>query len=263
MYTAKLVIKNKIIMFKNKKIWKQKFALKKGGAPRLELYSEEGEGKWKNVSVRIDGKEIGRIENRKQLSRGVDFNLEDGSILSFKTQRNFKLNISGQPYILINRKPVPGSDARGKFILAYSIIFLIAIQTFWGNVLLDILRIVSPTKESGITPLDSSDPAHILAYSIVMVAFYGVISIVFAVLGFLVRSKSKIALWLAIILYGIDTIIATVEFVSKINSLSTAAVSSSPDSPGSTLVRMVFHVFLLIWMWQGLKAIDEIKKIEF
>jgi hypothetical protein len=247
-----------------KKIWKQKFALKKGGAPRLELYSEEGEGKWKNVSVRIDGKEIGRIENRKQLNKGVDFHLEDGSILSFETQRNFKLNISGQPYILINRKPVPGSDARGKFILAYSIIFLIAVRTFWGNVLLDFLRIVSPTKDSGITPLDSSDPAHILAYSIVLLVFYGVMSIVFAVLGFLVRSKSKIALWLAIILYGIDTII---DFISVVGLFGTTTASSPATSPGSYLAHYVFFVvvriFLLIWMWQGLKAIDEIKKIEF
>lgn len=245
-----------------KKIWKQKFALKKGGAPRLELYSEDGEGKWKDVSVRIDGKEIGRI-NWEKLIRGVDFYLEDGSILSFTTQGNFKFSISGQPSILINRKPVPGSDARVKFILAYSIIFLIAFQTFWGNVLFDILRIVSPTKESGVSPLNSSDPAHMLTNSIAMIAVYGVISIALAVLGFLVKSKSKIALWLAIISYGIDTIITTIESVSKINSVSTASVYGSPDSPVRILVFMVFRVFLLIWMWQGLKAIDEIKKIEF
>jgi hypothetical protein len=65
-----------------KKIWRKRFALTQGGPPRLELFSEEGE--WKNVSVRLDGKEIGMV-SRKTLNKGhIEFNLENGSILRFQ-----------------------------------------------------------------------------------------------------------------------------------------------------------------------------------
>jgi hypothetical protein len=225
-------------MLKNKKVWKQKFSLRKGGAPRLEFFSEEGE--WKNVSVRFDGKEVGKIANKKILHQGVDFNLEDGSKLSVKqkTANIFDIELD----IRINGEPIPGSesDPERKLASASSVLFALAILNFINIVIL---------------LLQGFGSIALVILGIVYISIY-------SILGFCVMSKSKIALKLALVLYIIDNILYvwnSLEAKSQQPLSSLLDGSSQFDSQmlvGITMVRVSFW----LTMYGGLKAINDLKR---
>jgi hypothetical protein len=232
-------------MFKEKKIWKQKFAFKQGGAPRLELYSNEGEGKWKNVSVRVDGKEIGRIENPRQVKRGVDFHLEDGSILSFKKNSGFRLGLSDQPCIFINGKLVPGSDAWRKFVGAYRSIFMIASLKIYGTALPFIMLASTEVKpnEIGLAPPEFSNKTE---YMFILFFEGLIVSTIYIVLGFLVKAKSKTALMLSITLCLIEIFLAF-------------SVISMGGRVGDLFWSRLFLIGIIL---QGFQAIAKLKSSE-
>lgn len=251
MYTAQLASKNQIIMFKNQKTWKQKFSLRQGGAPRLELYSEKGA--WKNVSIRVDGKELGKIDNMLILNKGVDFNLEDGSILRFEPARggkanSFRLEVARYKYprILINGKPIPGSDALKKLVMAYTAIFVLAALDVFVLVLTVPGAITTISHGSSNAQLDKS-----LTMVIVQMAVLILINIV---LGFLVKSMSKIALIFAILLHGSRLIFLGFFFISALFVFQKSIVFN----PGVWIVICVY-VICLIWMYKGFSAIKELR----
>jgi hypothetical protein len=240
-------------MPKTKNVWKQKFALKPGGAPRLEFFSEEGE--WKNVSVRLDGKEIGKITNKAMLGQGVDFNLENGSILRIQLKMFFG-HYFPELYIFINGKPVPGSAPKPgsashtnkKFIEAYSAIF--------GTPFFNVMTLVTVLFSGFLISSLYSDTFFWYKNStfVLINAIYLLIGgIIFTFLGFLVKAKSKIALICAVIFYGIDIIL----FLWNLYLWN--SVKLYIDSR-VVVGLMIMRIYFLITMWEGIKAIDDLKR---
>jgi len=58
---------------------KQAFAFERDGPKRLEV---SWKGRWKNVTVQLDGAPIGTVPGQKELSAGQEFQLPDGSTLT-------------------------------------------------------------------------------------------------------------------------------------------------------------------------------------
>jgi hypothetical protein len=223
-----------------KKIWRKRFALTQGGPPRLELFSEEGE--WKNVSVRLDGKEIGMV-SRKTLNKGhIEFNLENGSILRFQ---NPSLSLIGVFTGTQNINPEITIDGQTLYEhvtpiqslkYAYNSIFVISGFGFLQFIILMFFH--------SATAQPSSDFFY---RAIVELA----ISVVFLILGFMVRSRSKTALSIAIVLYGIECILSLWLFITQFN-----IQSFTIQSLGWFSLRIV----LLLCMFGGFSAIDDLKR---
>jgi hypothetical protein len=232
-------------------VWKQKFALKLGGAPRLELYSEKAA--WKNVSIRVDNKKIGNVDNLLRLKKGFDFHLEDGSVLRFESghQGNgFRLEIARYKYprILINGNPIPGSDALKKLVRAYVAIFAIAaFYTFFLVLSLPryIILLFTLSDPSLSSNYGIYEALRILTPQLLILIVWISVNIF---LGFLVKDKSKPALIFAIILNGINLLI--LGFVTVIDLSSSSLVIG--------LLLLCFHAICWIRICEGLAAIKEL-----
>src|SRR3989338_8646289 len=82
----------------------RKYALERGGIRKLEI---SWRILWKNITVRLDGKEIGSIANQKELIAGREFSLIDGSILKVKLIQGFAPELQ----VTKNGQAIPGSDS--------------------------------------------------------------------------------------------------------------------------------------------------------
>jgi hypothetical protein len=227
-------------MFK-KKIWKRKFALTQGGPPRLELFSEEGE--WKNVSVRLDGKEIG-IVSRGILEKGyVEFNLGNGSILRFQLPSDsiigfFTGPFNSNPEITFDGKVLYEHVTPIQFLkYAYNSIFLIS-GFGLAQLIISILLYFTSTQQA-------SDFLNRAITSFV-------ISLIFLILGFMVRSRSKTALSIAIVLFSIDFILYLWNLITQFNIQS----FDLRLTIGSIAIRIILFLFMFI----GFSAVDDLKK---
>jgi len=151
----------------------QKFSFKKGEPVRLEVLWK---WLWKDVSILLDGQEIGRFANRKMLKEGREFYLQDGSVLKIKLSSSWFAPLLE---VLHNGKPLPGSgsDPNIKLALAYSYIFFIGGVT----IIHGLIVVSSKTPQGG----------------------FGMIIIggIYIFLGFLVKRQSMIALAIAFVVY--------------------------------------------------------------
>jgi hypothetical protein len=237
-------------MSKTKNVWRQKFALKPGGALRLEILSQLG----KKASIRLDDKEIGKItDDDSELRQGIDFNLEDGSTLRVQL-RTFIIGIGlDRLNIFINRNLVA-----------------VALHPYPEHKLIEAYEHISGTPFFNVTVLvpwvflgfiSSSLQLDILFwYKNSTLVFINVIylltgGIFFASLGLLVKAKSKIALAFSIILYGIDIIL----FLWNLYLWSSTQININD---GLAFMLVLVRVKFLIAMCPGFKAIDILKQIE-
>ena len=100
----------------------KQLALEKGGPLRLEV---EWQGNFKDFEVRLDGALLGSFADKKALSEGQVFTLQDGSRLEVKLQTTALL-----PELSLTRDgaPLPGSDAdpEQRVTAAANMIFFVA-----------------------------------------------------------------------------------------------------------------------------------------
>lgn len=203
---------------------KQQLALEPGGAKRLEISYGMN---WKNISIKLDGREIGVIPDQKALKEGRAFKLDDGSDLSLQLARSA---FSTELRVLRNGKPLPGSasDPATKLTTSYSVIFFVG----------GLSAVIGLLAEVGNVEFLRGFGAG---------WFTVIVGVIFIGLGFLVRQRMLLALYAAIALYALDAVLLVV----------TAVGVPGGRAPVSGIV---LHVIFLIFMYQGVGAIQELDR---
>src|SRR5258708_17350286 len=204
---------------------KQKFALERGGPKRLEC----SWGAWfRNFKVKLDGNVVGTFANKKELHKGKEFLLPDSSKLNVRLEKS-RLSLYR------NGKAVPNSygDPVRKLNTAVGLIYFIAILTA-------VVGVVSPALQSGSKNFSGSGTTILLVISLGLAGLY-------AFLGFLVRQRVRVALWLALGLYSIDTVLGLL-FVVRGNSL--------------LIFSVVFRFLVLYYLYQGFAGFKSLKQEE-
>jgi hypothetical protein len=202
---------------------KQSFALEEGGDHRLEITWEK---LYKNGVVSIDGQEIGVLSDQKTLYRGLEYDLPDGSMLSFRLVKQLT---SIEFHVLRDGKPLPGStsDPQSRLANAYTTTYFIA---GW-NLLLGLISIlfnIQFLQQSGI------------GFSSIL------FGLLFLVLGYFVQHKSSLALMVAVVVFVLNGFTNIIHTTAQGNGLSSAGT--------------VIMIVLLVPMFQGFGAIKAMKR---
>ncbi len=202
---------------------KKNLAFDEKGPKRIELSWKIF---WKDFTVSFDGQEIGRMNGRQELTAGWEFDLPDGTVLTVRLVNRF---LSPELQVLRNGEPLPGSgsDPNQKVKIASGIIFFIG----GLNTILSLVSIGS--KSVFLTGMG-------IGYA--SLAF----GCVFLLLGFFVLKRSAVALILALVLLALDALFGMY-----------AGISGSGRMPAGGLVM---RIFFIIFIYQGLAAIRDIKK---
>lgn len=205
---------------------KIKYALEKGGPKRLEI---SWTGNWKNVSIRLDGNEIGTFADAEEMKAGKEFTLPDGSSLKIQLERTLKFPLI---QILRDGKPLPtGMPQPAKRLsMAYQMVFLIGAVNLIGG-------LTNKVFQSRLLGLSVSGLYLIIA------------GCIFLILGFFVMKKSKIALSIAVGLIFIDMIslIFLIFVRSSINFIL-------------LIVMIAFRLIILLILAQAFGAIKILKQ---
>jgi hypothetical protein len=202
---------------------KLSFALEKGQPKRLEVDVKYG---FKEATVKFDGIQLLTIPDKQSLLRGVDALLPDNSTVHIQLQPGFAQN---RILVTRNGEPLPGSggDPQTTLKTAYGIIYVVA----GFGMIAGILALV----------LNNS-----FLYDLGLGWGTLIMGAIFAVLGFFTQRKSKAALIIAIVLYGVDAITGLV-----LNAMAGASFSTA-----SLVTKIIFIGFMI----PGVRAIDELKK---
>ncbi len=201
---------------------KQSYALEAGGQKRLDV---AWSGIYRNVTVSLDGAQVGVIPDQKALTKGQEFRLPDGSTVSVQLVSTF---MTTELRVARNGQPLPGSssDPRSRLRNAYLMVYIVG----GLNIVLGLL-------------------ATLLKVELLQQLGVGFGSILFGLmflgLGFFVQRRSSFALIVAIVLFAIDGLAGM------------ALVAASGATPG--FGGLFARVILLIPMFQGLGAIKELK----
>ena len=199
------------------------YALEPNGPKRLEV---SWKAMWKEFTVKVDDRVVGRASGQKELREGKRFRLKDGSHLSVKLINK----LTGvELEILHDGQPLPGTsaDPAARLKNAYRTVFLVA----GLNVVLGLVAVLveAPFLQA------------------LGVGFYSIIfGLVLLVLGFFVKRQSQVALILAIAIFALDGILGFVLMSAEGVVLS----------PGGLLGR----ILLLLPMVQGIPGIRALKQ---
>jgi hypothetical protein len=198
------------------------YALEPGGPKRLEV---SWKAMWKEFTVKVDDRVVGRASGQKELREGKRFRLKDGSHLSVKLVNK----LTGvELEILHDGQPLPGTsaDPAARLKNAYRTVFLVA----GLNVVLGLVAVLleAPFLQA------------------LGVGFYSILfGLVLLVLGFFVKRQSQVALILAIAIFALDGVLGFVLMSAE----------GVVPSPGGLLGR----ILLLVPMVQGISAIRVLK----
>jgi hypothetical protein len=199
------------------------YALEPGGPKRLEV---SWNAMWKEFTVRVDDRVVGRVSGQKELREGKQFRLKDRSTLSVRLQNK----LTGvELEILHDGQPLPGTSADPATRLknAYGIVFFVA----GLNIVLGSVAVLF-------------EAPFLQALGI---GFYSILfGLVFLVLGFFVKRKFQFALLLAIVVFALDSILGVIF----------AMTSGVTPSAGGLLAR----ILLIIPMIQGIPAMCALKQ---
>jgi hypothetical protein len=145
---------------------------------------------WRGATVWLDGREIGTAPDKQALLRGQELKLPDGSMLKIRLTQSL---LGSELHILRNGQPIPGSASHPetKIKTAYWILFLIAGINILFGVVARVLH-VNMLGEMGIGDFSLAS------------------GVIFAILGYLVRRHSPLALYAGIALYAADTLLGLV-----------------------------------------------------
>ncbi len=197
---------------------KMNYALGKSQPPRLEI-SWKGLG-WKNVTIKLDGLEIGKIPGKKDLEEGREFTLDKNTTLKVQLVKRFN---SWELQVLVNGQPVPGSasDPSRRLAVAYGMVFFVTAVNIIIGIIAEVLK-VDFLLDNGIG-----------VYSVI----FGVIM---GIMGVLVwKKQSSAALGIAVALLIIDGIMGLI---------------------AGSFAGLVVRIFMLIPMFGGFSAIKELKE---
>ena len=202
------------------------FVFDAGGPPRLTLSWGMF---WKNLTVTVDGLQVGTIAESAALKAGQEFRLPDGSTLSIRLDQGF-----GKADLLVLRdgKPLPGSagDPVTQANTAATLLFVIA----GLNALLGVIAVAIQSRV-----LDDLG----LGWSSLCVA------VVYGGLGFAVRRfRSRAALAIGMALFALDGL-ATL-------ALSVGAGGRPPTG------GIIFRIFLLTAMARAYPALAQVQALE-
>lgn len=202
---------------------KMTYALEPGGPKRLEV---SWNAMWKDFTVKVDDRVVGRASGPKELREGKKFRLKDGSTLNIRLRNK----LSGvELEILRDGQPLPGTSADPETRLknAFGIVFFISVL----NTVLGMASVLFPasfwqTVGIGVPSI--------------------VFGLVFLVLGLLVKRKSQVALWVAIAVFALDGILGFVFMMTE---------GVTPGAGG-----LLARILLVIPMIQGVPAIRALKQ---
>jgi hypothetical protein len=172
-----------------------KYALEKG-EPRRLVISWKSVWKIKDVTICLDGTEIGSIADKNDLEAGQPFPLEGGTL---------KIRFDGKKLLAFKDGQLLVADPTPQLRLAYGIIFFIAGIDIIIGMAAELLQ-VELLKELGID------------YT------YIIIGVIFLALGFFVRRMSRIALRIAVGLYALDAILTFIIGISMGKFLITGLI---------------------------------------
>jgi hypothetical protein len=199
------------------------FALEPGGTPRLGV---SWSGGFKDLSISLDGRPVATFDDPKELKHKQRVELPDGSVLEVQVASPFLL-----PELLLTRdgEHVPGSsgDPATRHAAAWQVVAAVAVL----NVVVGLL--VELFDAGFLRGIGAGWPS----------VFAG---LVYAVLAWLVRGGSLVALGIAVALFVLDGL-----FV-----MASAARGGGTPPVGGLVVR----AFLLVPMLRGFPAIRELAR---
>ncbi len=203
----------------------QTFALDQA---KTETVTINWRGIWKDVTVAHNGTKLGEpFANLAALKQGRDFTLPGGRTLNVKFDAGFGKN---RLELTVDGRPVAGSgsDPRVEHKLAYGVIWFVA-----G--LSALLGVLGMTGVAFLAQLGFGWPSLVAGA-------------VFAVLGYFVRQKSRVALALAIALFAVDGVIT---------------LAASMDGGGRVpTTAIIMRVLLILPMIRGFSAIKRVEDLE-
>jgi len=237
---------------KEEEMPKLKYALERGGDKSLEI---SWKGQWKNTEVRLKGNLIGAIPNQKELRTGQIFQLPDGTSLIVQL-------VKSELRVLRNDKPLPGSnsDPATRLAQAFGIVYFIA----GLNIALGFIALILQVEF-----------LQTLGFGIISVA----IGFIFLLLGFFTQRRSRIALIVALIIYGLDCALALFSVAPFLLSIvSMVATGFNTDVHwalrrqageflqvnaffiGILTFTIIMRLYFLSALGQGVGAINALKK---
>lgn len=177
------------------------------------------------MAVRLDGQEIGVIPDQKALRQGQTFTLPDGSVLEVKlvpqfTSVSLELRRDGQPL------PGTSADPEQRLQGAYGILFLLG----GINIVLGLIAVFFQI-------------AFLLMLGLNLISV--IMGCIWLTLGFFVRRRSLVALFLALGLYTLDGVLFLV-----------SAVDMGLNPTGGLFMRAIFFIA----MAQGVSALKALKQ---
>jgi len=196
----------------------QNFALEQDGSKRLRVVSKMFSS---HYTFYLDGQLLGQIEDAKDLKKGRDFTLPDGTKLNVRQKSTFG---STELQLFRNGTPLPESNAdpQKRLQISYGFIYAIGVINIVGGIVLLL------TQTSSVGGLELKFVSAIAT------------GIIYLVLGFFVQRRSKIALGVAVIGFVFDTL---------------SMVLSGVAGPGVLVTRFVFFVMPII---KGFGAIHDL-----
>lgn len=205
------------------------YALEENGGKRLEISWAERSfnGRWKDVTLRLDGETVGTVPGWTDLSAGHEFPLPDGSTVEVRVEWTRALTEHGLR-VLRDGQPLPGSptDPATTLRWTYQTLFLVA----GLNIVLGLLR------------LEPSGGWGVLA-----------VGALFLGLAFFVWRRSLVALLIAIAVLALDSVAAFF--------LPTVLKGWRPDVIWwQNPVAIIIRIAILWQLIQGVGAIRAMRK---
>ena len=199
---------------------KRSYSLQKDGPKELECSWGIA---WKNFTVKQNGQVIGTVSNQKELKRGREFLLNDGSKLFVI----LKIGLSSGLYLTKDGQPLPGSDSDpiSKVKGAFVILMIIAVI----NIGIGVLSTLYNLKEIG------------LEFGLGYIVF----GFVFLILSIAVKRGSLIALLAAIILLILDALLGIVFMATS--------------GGNQSIFWIIARVFFLIYLISSVSAFKKLK----
>jgi hypothetical protein len=204
----------------------QAFVLDESGPERVTVAWEKG---WKNLKVKLDGKEVLSVATQKELKKGCEVQTDVGT-LRVQLKSGF---LQQKTHVSLNGRPLRTDPAK-RFKTAYQTIYLVAglsaafglLTVVWNNETLNALGFGWNAIISGL---------------------------VFAALGFWTQRRlSLVALSLAVGLLALDGILLFV----PLGAQTVAAQAGTTPNIWPIVVRLA----LLYQMSTGFRAIRELRR---
>ena len=201
---------------------KRAFALEEAGGKRLEV-SWKGIYQYKDITVLLDGTQIGLIPDQKSLLAGQEFSLVDGSTIKIQLVPKFT---ETELQVLRNGQPIPGSasDPQTRLKNAYQSVYIVATL----NIVFGLIAV-----------LFNPEFLHWVAIGSSSILF----GLAFLPLGFFIQRKSILALVLAIIIMIADGLVGF-----------HLAVLQGYDPGGGVFMARIFFLVPLFLGFSAIKA---------